>query len=422
MTVIIAGAGIGGLTLALSLHQAGIAAKLYESVSQIRPLGVGINVLPHAARELTELGLDGRMEETGIPTAELAYFSKHGKRIWSEPRGRLAGYNWPQYSIHRGHLQMLLLDAVLDRLGPDAVRMDCHLQDWEEREGGIRASFVDRRTGNSVEQCDGAVLVAADGIHSQARARLYPGEGPPVWDGAILWRGVSVAEPFLTGRTMAMIGHERQKFVTYPISTDTPDPDTALINWIAEIKFDADYAWRREDWNRQGSFADFLPAFADWRFDWLDVPALIRKAENAYEYPMVDRDPLPQWTFGAATLLGDAAHPMYPIGSNGASQAILDARTLTREFQRHGVGPGALSAYEAERRPATARIVAANRANGPDEVLELIERRAPAGFDDVETVASHAERAAIADKYKALAGFDKDTLNTRPPIVGRTSG
>ena len=405
MTVLVAGAGIGGLTLALSLHQVGVKVVVFESVRDIRPLGVGINVLPHAARELIELGLDERLAETGIETAELAYFCKNGKEIWAEPRGRLADYRWPQYSIHRGALQNLLLAAVQQRLGPDSIRLGHHLIDWRDSADGIRATFADRETGTSCGTFDGDVLIAADGIHSMARSTLYPDEGPPAWDGAILWRGVSQAKPFLTGRTMAMIGHEHQKFVTYPISAGTDDPEMRLVNWIAELKFDQDHAWRREDWNRPGDIQDFLPAFEDWRFDWLDVPALVRGAEHVYEYPMVDRDPLPQWTFGAVTLLGDAAHPMYPIGSNGASQAILDARTLTREFQRHGVGVAALQSYEDERRPATAKIVAANRASGPDEVLDLVERRAPDGYDDVDAVAPYSEREAIAQKYKALASI-----------------
>ncbi len=417
MKVLIVGAGIGGLTLALSLHQIGVRSQVYESVDDIQPLGVGINVLPHAARELAELGLDPRLAESAVATAELTYFSKHGKAIWSEPRGRHAGYNWPQYSVHRGRLQMLLFDAVCERLGADAVQLGHHLKDWEDTEHDVTASFVDRQTGNTRTTATGALLIAADGIHSAARNRLFPDEGPPVWNGAILWRGITIAKPFLTGATMAMVGHSRQKFVTYPIAADISGDGTALINWIAELKFDADHPWRREDWNRPGNFDDFLPAFAEWRFDWLDVPALISACEHVYEYPMVDRDPLPRWTRNRMTLLGDAAHPMYPIGSNGASQAILDARTMTRAILEHGPSHDALAAYEAERRPATAKIVTANRASGPDEVMDLIEQRAPHGFDDIENVASHDERAAIADKYKALAGFDKDQLNARPSIV-----
>jgi len=413
MTVLIIGAGIAGLTTALSLHQIGVDCRVFESVETIEPLGVGINTLPHAVRELTELGLADRLAATAIETAELAYFSKQGAHIWSEPRGVAAGYRWPQFSVHRGTLQMLLLAAVQERLGADSVVPGHHLADWESDADGVRASFCDRRTGRSVGEARGSLLIAADGIHSVARARLYPDEGPPIWNGAILWRGVSLGQPFLTGRSMVMIGHEHQKFVAYPIARDQP-----VINWIAELKFRADHAWQREDWNRRGSLDDFLPRFEDWRFDWLDVPALIRSAERCYEYPMVDRDPLPRWTFGPVTLLGDAAHAMYPIGSNGASQAILDARVLAREIRAHGPTEAALAAYEAERRPATAAIVQANRQNGPDEVLEIVERRAPDGFARIEDVLSATELEDVAARYKRLAGFDKDALNSRRAIVG----
>jgi 2-polyprenyl-6-methoxyphenol hydroxylase-like FAD-dependent oxidoreductase len=411
MAVLIIGAGIAGLTTALSLHQIGIESRVFESVETIEPLGVGINTLPHAVRELTELGLADRLAETAIATAELAYYSKHGKLIWTEPRGRAAGYNWPQFSIHRGTLQMLLLQAARERLGADSIITGHPLVAWEDTGDGVRASFIDRRTGTKVE-AHGELLLAADGIHSAVRSRLYPDEGPPVWKGAILWRGVTRGPSFLTGRTMAMIGHEHQKFVCYPISNTEP-----VVNWIAELKFRADYEWRREDWNRRGDFADFLPKFETWRFDWLDVPALIRGADRCYEYPMVDRDPLERWTFGRVTLVGDAAHPMYPIGSNGASQAILDARVLAREMRTHGVNETALRAYEAERRPATAAIVLANRANGPDQVMQIVEERAPNGFGRLEDVLTTAELEEVAANYKRVAGFDKDALNNRASIL-----
>lgn len=417
MTVLIAGAGIGGLTLALSLHQIGVDALIVESVNELRSLGVGINVLPHAGRELAELGLQQSLAQTAVPTAELAYFSKHGTPIWSEPRGLAAGYYWPQHSVHRGRLQLLLFEAALERLGSAAFHFGQHLSGWQEIDGGVRITCRDRNRGDGEVHHEGALLVAADGIHSAARAQFYPHEGAPRWDGAILWRGVTTTPAFLDGKTMAMIGHEHQKFVTYPITRPSVHGGTVSVNWIAELKFAADHQWRREDWNRAGRVEDFLPRFADWNFDWLDVSALVRGADAIYEYPMVDRDPLPRWTHGRVTLLGDAAHPMYPIGSNGASQAILDARVLTRELQTHGVGPQALQAYEAERRPATATIVQANRRSGPDEILDLIENRAPDGFDSIEDVASRDECEAIAAKYRKIAGFDKDALNSRPSIV-----
>lgn len=357
MTILIIGGGIGGLVTALSLHQIGVVCRVFESASQIEPLGVGINTLPHAVRELTELGLDVELERTAIPTAALAYYSKRGQLIWSEPRGRAAGYHWPQYSIHRGKLQMLLYQAVLERLGEDSVVTGHHLESFEQTDDRVCARFVERSTGRSLGEVAGDLLVAADGIHSAVRKQLYPEEGPPIWNGAILWRGVTEAAPFLDGRTMIMAGHEFQKFVCYPISRPLEDRGRALVNWVAERKFEPDRAWRREDWNREGKLDEFLPEFESWRFDWLDIPALIEGAGVCFEYPMVDRDPLDRWTHNRVTLLGDAAHPMYPIGSNGASQAILDARVLAREVARNGVSRAALEAYEAERSEATARKI-----------------------------------------------------------------
>ena len=420
MTVLVAGAGIGGLTLALSLHQAGVPVRVFESAAELRPLGVGINLLPHAVRELDELGLLAELDRIGVRTAELAYYSKRGQLIWSEPRGAAAGYRWPQFSIHRGHLQMLLLKAVRRRLGDANIRVGWHLDKWRDRGNEITASFIDKKSGAARGDVDGQLLIGADGIHSSLRRRFYPDEGPPIWNGAILWRGTARARPYLTGRSMIMAGHEFQKFVCYPISAPEDDgagDGKATINFIAERKFAPDHAWRREDWNRPGDPADFLPQFEDWVFDWLDVPALIRAADAVYEYPMVDRDPLPWWTRGRATLLGDAAHAMYPIGSNGASQAILDARVLTREILKRGATAEALAAYEAERRPATAKVVLANRQNGPEQVMQRVEELAPAGFERIEDVLTPGELEETAASYKKLAGFDKDALNSRPAIV-----
>jgi len=419
MTVLIAGGGIGGLTLALSLHQIGVRAKVFESVSELKPLGVGINVLPHAVRELIELGLHERLEAAGVATKELAYFSKRGRPIWSEPRGLEAGYKWPQFSIHRGTLQQILLDTAIERLGAENILTSHHLSDWRETPNGIRAHFVDKATGKSAGQYDGSILIAADGIHSAAREKLYPHEGPPIWNGRILWRGVTAAKAFLSGRTMIMAGHEILKFVCYPISNKADGDGNFQINWIAERHMPPTYQWRREDYNRTARLEEFLPWFTDWTFDWLDVPGLIRNCSHAFEYPLVDRDPIAQWTFGRVTLMGDAAHPMYPIGSNGASQAILDARVLTREILAHGPTHAALEANEAERRPATTELVLLNRRNGPEQVMQLVEERAPDGFDDVSDVLSRKELEEIAANYKRVAGFQVEGLNAKPPIVAR---
>jgi 2-polyprenyl-6-methoxyphenol hydroxylase-like FAD-dependent oxidoreductase len=416
MTVLVAGGGIGGLTVALSLHQIGVPVRVFESVTELKPVGVGINVLPHACRELIDLGLLDRLEQTGIRTRELAYFSKHGKPIWSEPRGIEAGYRWPQISIHRGTLHQLLLDAARERIGPDNILTGHHLTDWTETADGVTARFTGR-DGKSAGDYQGALLIGADGIHSAMRAKLYPDEGPPIWNGRILWRGVTDGAPFLSGRTMIMAGHETLKFVCYPIDNAATERGKPVINWIAERHLPPDYQWRREDYNRQGKLEEFLPWFEDWRFDWLDVPGLIRNARYCFEYPLVDRDPLDKWTFGRVTLLGDAAHPMYPIGSNGASQAILDARVLTREIAAKGETQAALEAYEAERRPATTQLVLLNRGNGPEQVMQLVEERAPNGYNTVTEVLSQQELEGIAANYKRVAGFQVDALNAKPPIV-----
>lgn len=405
MKAIIIGAGIGGLTTALSLHAAGIAVEVHEAAPGLRAVGVGINLLPHAARELSELGLADDLAASGVATEALVYANRHGQEIWREPRGRAAGYNWPQYSIHRGTLLSLLQTAVRERLGERVIRTG-HRAIWAE---GGSVAFAD---GSSAR---GDVIIAADGIHSALRARHYPQEGPPVWNRRVLWRGITEAPAYLGGRTMVMAGHGDQKFVCYPIDPGA-GPGRSLINWIAELRFPDRAEWRREDWNRPGEPADFLPRFESWNFDWLDVPAIIAQASQIFEYPMVDRDPIDRWTFGTMALLGDAAHPMYPIGSNGASQAILDARVLAFQLATRPTIADALAAYEAERRPPTSRLVLANRGEGPERVLNLAEARAPEGFAHVTDIISQSELQAIADGYKQIAGFDREALNARASL------
>ncbi|HEY4940284.1 MAG TPA: flavin-dependent oxidoreductase [Rhizomicrobium sp.] len=405
MRVAIVGSGIGGLSTALSLHAAGIACDVFEAASEIKPLGVGINLLPHAVRELTELGLADALAAAAIETEALIYANRFGQEIWREPRGRGAGYRWPQFSIHRGTLQTILLEAVKARLGERCV----HAGTPAMRVGDASVTFA---SGETVES---DVIIAADGIHSAIRAQFYSDEGAPKWNRRVLWRGVTEAEPYLGGRTMVMAGHQNQKFVCYPISAEARARGRSQINWIAELSIDGVEGWRREDWNRAGRLEDFLPRFEDWHFGWLDVPALIRGASHLFEYPMVDRDPVPRWTFGRVTLLGDAAHPMYPIGSNGASQAILDARVLAQALATMSVD-AALAHYEESRRPPTTRLVLANRANGPEQVMQTVHERAPEGFSRIEEVISTAELEATAGEYKKIAGFDRDALNNRASL------
>jgi len=410
--VSIIGGGIAGLTTALALHKAGIPCCIYESVHELRELGVGINLLPHAVRELDALGLLPELRQTAVETAELCYFNKLGQLIWREPRGLEAGYRWPQFSVHRGQLQGLLQRAVVARLGEDALHLGHHLHGYDTAtDGSLTLHFIDRKSGAALPSRTADCVIAADGIHSRVRAMHYPDEGMPVWNGAILWRGVTESEPFLTGRSMFMAGHQDQKFVCYPISAEHYRKGKSYTNWIAELRYEPRELTSREDWNRPGVLDDFLPQFESWQFDWLDIPRMIRNASAIYEFPMVDRDPVDSWVFGRVALLGDAAHPMYPIGSNGASQGILDAACITRMLREHTSPEAAFAAYDAERRPKTSAIVVANRKNGPEQVMQMAEERAPGGFEDIADVIDYAELDAIARRYKQIAGFDKSTLN-----------
>ena len=411
MKCVIGGGGIGGMALALALHDAGLRdVEIFESAPAVKELGVGINVLPHAVRELTELGLLEELYAAGIPTAELAYYSKRGQRIWAEPRGLAAGYRWPQFSIHRGELLGVLHRAVLARLGAARVHTGSHLVRFGQANGSIWAEFTD---GSRVE---GDVLVGCDGIHSVVRRGFHPDEGPPKWNGITMWRGVTAGKPFLAGRTMIMAGYFGRRMVVYPISKRHEDQGRALVNWVAEFRNAPDQPMPLQDWEHTARVEEVLEPFASYIFDFLDVPAMIRGAEVIYQYPMVDRDPLPTWDFGRVTLLGDAAHPMFPVGSNGASQAIIDARVLARELALQPSVETAVSAYDAARRPATAAIVQANRQVGPERCMDIVEERAPGGFEDLSAVVSREELLEISSAYKRTAGFDPAVLNGRDSL------
>ncbi|MBL8386265.1 MAG: flavin-dependent oxidoreductase [Burkholderiales bacterium] len=410
----IAGGGIGGLVLALQCHKHGIDCTVFEAVEKLEPLGVGINLLPHSVRILAGLGLLEDLKSLGVETAELAYFNKHGQAIWREPRGIAAGYDYPQISIHRGELHFLLLRHAVERLGAERIRTGHAIKRFDAGGDRAHAVFENRRTGAEVAEVDADLIVAADGIHSTVRALLYPGEGPPRYSGRVLWRGACVWPPFLTGRSMMQAGHANQKAVIYPISRKVfEETGNNLTNWIMELAVPGDTP-PRQDWSKVVDKSVFAGPFAGWKWDWLDVPALIEAGGTAYEYPMCDRDPLPRWSFGRVTLLGDAAHPMYPIGSNGASQAILDTESLAAALTGERDVPAALARYEAERREATAKIVLANRGNGPDQVMQLAEERAPDGFrTDVYEAISRAELEEISARYKQTAGFAKAQVNAR---------
>ena len=397
--ILIVGAGIGGLTLALELHRHGIACRIFESAPEIKAVGVGINILPHANQVLCELGLEPALAKVAVETQEAAFFNRFGQLIYKEALGRRAGYRWPQFSIHRGDLQAVLLDAVKARIGAARLHLGWHCLGFSQNENFAELAFRDRASVR------GKFAIACDGIHSVIRKQLYPGEGEPHYTGVNMWRGVTRWKPVLSGATMTRAGWlANGKLVHYPIRNNIDAEGRQLVNWLWEIETPE---YKRWDWNRAARVEDFIAGAESWRFDWLDVPAFLRAAELVLEYPMVDKDPLPAWSFGRVTLLGDAAHPMVPRGSNGAGQAILDARALAicLEQQR------SLKDYESERLAPTAKVVLENRRNPPDAILrEVYQRTGDRPFARIEEVISAGELAALSNRYKQIAGYDQETL------------
>ena len=409
MKIIIIGAGVGGLTLGLMLHRAGIPCHIYEAAPEVRAVGVGINVLPHASRELAELGLEEALARVGVFTAEAAFFNRFGQLIYREPLGRHAGYRWPQFSIHRGDLQRVLRDAFVARAGQNRFSTGWRATGFAQDGEGVTVNFEDPETGALLPPRRGDIVVGCDGIHSVVCKQLHPAEGDPLYSGYNMWRGVTRWPLFLGGATMVRAGWlATGKMVIYPIRNNIDREGRQLVNWVAEIESPRHLM---RDWNRPGKLADFIGAFANWHFDWLDVPAMIAAADIILEYPMVDQDPLPRWSFGRVTLLGDAAHPMVPRGSNGAGQAIVDARTLTECLRNTSDPAAALAAYERQRLRSTANVVLANRSNPPDAILrEVYRRTGDRPFDDIDKVISCEELAALSDRYKRVAGYDNRTL------------
>jgi 2-polyprenyl-6-methoxyphenol hydroxylase-like FAD-dependent oxidoreductase len=415
MRVLITGAGVGGLTTALALHAVGIEAEVFEQSREIRELGVGFSVLPHGVKVLAELGLLPALDEVGIRTRELIYANRFGQTIWREPRGIDAGYDVPQFSIHRGKLLGVLHRAVCERSGAAHIHTDSRLVGFTERGDQMVARF-ERRQGNERIEVAGDVLIGADGIHSTVRSILFPGEGPPIWSGHMLWRGATDWPVYHDGWTQMIAGGNAAKLVFAPIHHDPAKPGSRLTNWavMARVGEAGSPPLRREDWNRSGLLDEVLPFVRDkFRLGFVDPAALIETTGTFFEYPNCDRNPLPCWSFGHVTLLGDAAHPMYPVGSNGAGQAILDASSIARHLASGAPAAEALAAYNAERRPLTAEIVLANRKGGPEGVIDVVEARAPNGFDDIDKVASYEERKAIVRGYASLAGYAQEQVNQR---------
>lgn len=410
MKVIIVGGGIGGLTAALSLHEAGIETVVFEAARRVDALGLGVNLQPNAVRELTELGLADKLASIAWPIEELAFYTRRGQRIWSEPRGSAGGYRWPQYAVNRGLLQVALFDDASARLGRDRVVTGHILAAFEQDEAGVTAHFSGPDSRERIRSERGDILIGADGLHSVVRGHFYPDQKLH-YAGQLMWRTSVPDVPFLSGHTMIIAGHRNQKVVAYPMQ---PLADgRAMLNVITELAEPGD-APPREDWNRKVDKAQFAARFKDWNFDWLDVPSLIDRAESFFEFPKIDRDPVPQWTFGRVTLMGDAAHPMQPVGSQAGSQAIVDARVLAFHLARGADPRAALKQYESERLPPMREVALRNRAMGAEIVMDLVEERAPDGFADIDDVLPKAEREQRAAEFKKTAGLDAQHLNARP--------
>lgn len=405
MDIAIVGGGIAGLALALGLHHRGIGCTVFEAAPEMREIGVGITLLPHAMREIAALGLSDAIRAIGIENETSAFFNRFGQHIYAEPRGRHAGYPYPEIGIHRGKLHGILYRAVLDRLGPDSVRTDHQLAGHSQNDGNVSLHFRRMSDGSALPDAIAGIVIACDGVNSTIRKAYYPDE-QIAFTGINTWRGVTRRAPILGGRTYMRVGSLRTgKMVIYPILNH--DDGTQLINWVAEIERAGEV---RNDWNKPGQAADFLPIFESFRFDWLDVRQLICDAETVLEYPMVDKDPVARWTFGRVTFAGDAAHPMYPRGSNGSAQALIDARTLADLLAAHAP-LDALTAFEAARLPVTSAIVQTNRTTPPDVInLKVEDLVGDRPFDNLDDHISQDELRALSDQYKSIAGFSHSDM------------
>lgn len=413
--VMIAGGGIGGLSVALTLHQIGVPCVVFESVRDLKPLGVGINLQPNAVRELYDMGIGAEaLDRVGVPAREWALVGLNGNDVYAEPRGTFAGYDWPQYAVHRGQFHMLLYHSFIERAGAEAMRLGHKVTGYRKNADGSVTALIDGPDG-AIEQT-GTLLIDAEGIHSACRAQMHPDQPPIHWGGAIMWRGTTRAKPIRTGSSFVGLGTHKHRMVIYPISH--PDEDgLATINWIAEMTLDPSEGWSKSGWFKPVEIDEFAHHFEDFKYDWLDVPEMLRGADIAYENPMIDRDPVPTWVDGPVALMGDAAHAMYPTGSNGASQAVIDARTLGAAMVDHGVTEAALQAYDAQLCGPVSELILRNRGAGPFGLLTLVDERCGGEFDNIDDIIPEAERTAFMAAYKTAAGFAKDKLNAAPRTI-----
>ena len=414
--VIIAGGGIGGLTLALTLHQIGVPFLVLEKSRTMRPLGVGINIQPNAVRELFDLGLTSEILDTiGVSAKEWALVGLNGKEVYTEKRGLDAGYKWPQFAAHRGELLMLLYRTLIERAGAESVMLDAKVVKYLKQPAG-EVDVSIRGSDGSRFQISGSLLIGADGIHSAVRAQMHPDQPPIHWGGAIMWRGTVRTKPLRTESSFVGLGTHQHRMVIYPISKPEAD-GTVLTNWIAELTIDRNEGWFEDNWFKEVPIESFAHHFEGFRYDWLDVPSMLNESECGYMNPMIDRDPVATWIDGPVALMGDAAHAMYPTGSNGASQAIVDARVIGAAILTQGLTPDALKSYDDQLCKKVSELVLRNRSAGPFGLLDILNDRCGGVFENIEAVISLEERNEFMSKYKTAAGFAIEALNEAPQTI-----
>jgi 5-methylphenazine-1-carboxylate 1-monooxygenase len=412
MEIAIIGGGIVGLGLAMNLHKRGIASTVYEAAPEVKELGVGLTVLPHAMKELAALGLQPLLEPLGVVNEWSCFYTRHGQLIYREPRGRSAGYPNPEVGMHRGRLHTTMWQATLERLGADRLKTDHRCTGFSQDADGVSLSFAQTSTGATMPAVRADLVIACDGVNSTIRRQILPDEGV-VFTGINTWRGVTIHKPILGGRSYIRAGSIKTgKIVIYPIIDNVDGRGNQLINWTTEVTTDPS---EKNDWNKPGRAEDCLRWYKDWRFDWCDVPALISNAETIFEYPMVDKDPIDRWSWGRVTLAGDAAHPMYPRGSNGSAQGLIDSRVLAESLAQHANIDDALRAYEAERVAKAGRVVRTNRETPPDLInIKVEELTHDQPFDDLNKFITQDELRAISERYKSIAGFTVEALAGEP--------